>query len=365
MTPPRSVVGSLATGSWLGRPWLRRALAVVLIVVFGVLAYFPRKYEAIVTVVPTDASSLGLGGALGQLGAYNSVFGQQAMLEVGLRVARSQDVRQMVIAKLGLVKREGFADALEADRWLQDKVEIRALRGGILLIDTRNADPVLARELVATFYNAVRARLGMINRSQTSYKREVLLELVGNASDRLALAQQRYDDFRRRTRYASPSSSIGAIGERIPSLQQAIKNKQIDLQTVRTFATDDNMQVRQLQAQIAALQTQLREAENLGESSGPYSVNRVVTESTQVQKLERELSIARALYDGYRRYLEGTAVEDLTSLGNLRLLEPPTVVSNRVINTIPAALAALTLLLLFAVEAYRLRPPVGAYRTPA
>ncbi len=365
MRPRYSIVGTLAVSRWFGKPWLRRIVGGVLIVLFVVLALFPHRYHAIATVVPTDPGSLGLGGALGQLGAANSVFNQQAIIEVGLRVAHSQDVRDIVIKRLDLIRRLHFVNNVEADRWLQDAVDVRLLRGGILLIESRNEDPVFAKSLVVAFYDAFRSRIGMINRAQTAYKRDILLELITTASERLARAQAAYDGFRRATKYSSPASSISAIGARIPLLQQAIKNKEVQLQSLRSFVTDDNMEVRQILAEVAALQTQLRAAENLGTTAGPYSVNRVVKESTTVQKLERELNIAQSLYDSYKRFLEGTALEDLTSLGNLRVIEPPTIETERVINPWPAGLAAALLLALLAIELYTIRPPIGAYREAA
>lgn len=365
MRPRYSIVGTLAVSRWLGKPWLRRIVGGAIILLLVLLAFFPHRYHAIATVVPTDPASLGLGGALGQLGAANSVFNQQAIIEVGLRVARSQDVRAIIIKRLDLVRRLHFANIIEADRWLQDEVDVRVLRGGIMLIETRNEDPVFAKSLVVVFNDAFRTQIGTINRAQTAYKRGILLELVSTASERLARAQAAYDGFRRATKYSSPASSISAIGARIPLLQQAIKNKEVQLQSLRSFVTDDNMEVRQILAEVAALQTQLRAAENLGTTAGPYSVNRVVEESTKVQKLERELGIAHSLYDNYARYLEGTALEDLTSLGNIRVIEPPTIETEWVINPWPAGLAAAVLLLLLAIELYMMRPPIGAYREAA
>jgi uncharacterized protein involved in exopolysaccharide biosynthesis len=361
MTPSRSIIGRLALNRWLGQPWLRRVLVAILAAILAYLTLFPQQYRAAVTLAPTDPSSLGLAGALGQLGASTSVFGAQAALEVSLKVANSMEVRRTVTRKLDLIRRLGLKDEASADRWLKDEVSIRALRGGIIQIDTKLRDAELGTALVGTFADATRARLAEINRAQTGYKRGVLVELVEGASERLAQAQAAYDAFRRRTRYSDPAGSIGAIGARVPALQSQIKTKEVQLRAARSFATDENMVVQQILAEIAALRQQLREAESL-DTSDPDSVNRVVTESTQVQRLERELAIARTLYDNYRRFLEGTSVEDLTSTANVRILEPPYVDTSRQFNNLWAALLGLLILIAAAVEFYLLRPPLDAVR---
>lgn len=361
MNRPASLVGNVVATRVLRHPWWRRLLALVLVVVFALLALFPQQYRAAASLTPTDPSSLGLSGTLGQLGAFSSVFGNQAAVEISLRVARSQEVRNLVSRKLDIQHKRGFDSALHADRWLKDAVEIRALRGGILQVDTKLDDPVLARRMVGAFIDATRDQLAEISRRQTAYKRKVLVDLVASAGQRLDRAQNAYDQFRRRTRYSQPGTSISAIGARIPAIEAQIKAKEIELRAARTFATDENISVRQILAEIIALRSQLAEARSL-DPDDPNSVNRVVIQSTEVQNLERELGIARSLYDSYRRFLEGAAVEDLTSTGNVRVLEPPYIDSARQFRTLPLALLLLVLLTAATIELYQSRPPLGLRR---
>jgi capsule polysaccharide export protein KpsE/RkpR len=154
------------------------------------------------------------------------------------------------------------------------------------------------------------------------------------------------------------------VGARIPRLQADILGKETELAAARQFATDENMSVRQILAELQSLRGQLQQAESLN-ASVPNSVGRVIRESTQVQKLERELAISRTLYDAYMRYLEGTSVEDLTSTANVKVLEPPFVDSARQLNTVPLAIGLLLLLIGLSVEFYQLRPPVGDRRVSA
>lgn len=357
MTPPRSIVGAVAHA--FNNRALRRSVFVVLALVLLLFAFFPERYRAAVALTPTDPGSLGLQGALGQLGAINSVFGQQAAIEIALKVGRSQAVRESVIKKLNLIKRLDEGDLIETDRWLTEHIEIRSLRGGILQIELLDADSAFAREVVAAFAAETRSRLGEIAREQTAYKREVLEKLVVEGTDRLAKAEQAYDSFRVNTGYTDPKLSVQSFAARIESIRTAIKTKEVDLSSARQFATDQSMRVRDILAQLAGLRAQLRQAEKERDSAAAGTVGGAVAESTELVRLEREVEVARRLYENYQRYLEGTAVEDLASTANMRVLEPPYVDTARQYNVVPLVLAALVLLIGLAVEFYELRPPIG------
>lgn len=358
MTPPRSLISTIVHAPVVRSAAPRRLLFALLIAVALVFTFFPQRYHAATSLTPTDPESLGLSGTLGQLGAINSVFGNQAAVEVALRVARSVNVRDRVIDQLELKKRLPGKGRVALHRWLEDEMTVRSLRGGIILMEMTHADADLARDIVGAYAGATQNMLAEISRRQTAYKREVLVKLVSDASTQLALAQANYDQFRLRNRTPSPSAAIEAISLRIPQLEAAVKAKQVDLSAARQLYTDDNNVIRQLSAELAALQGQLAQmkATNPTEEA---TVGRAVTSSSQLFKLERELGIARALYDSYLRYLQGTAVENLTSTASVRILEPAYVDTDRKLNPAALALALALLGLWLAIEFYRLRPPVG------
>lgn len=359
MNPPVTIVGRLTQLGPLQRASVRAALFGGLVAILLLLAFFPERHRAATSLTPTDPESLGLSGTLGQLGAINNVFGNQAAVEVALRVGKSLYVRDTVIDQLRLEKRLAPQSRLSIHRWLEDEVEIRSLRGGILTIDMLHPNRELAQDIVGAYAQAVQGRLAQISRRQTSYKRDVLMKLVADASNRLAQAQSAYDAFRLRHRYADPRASMEAIAEQIPAIEGAIKGKEVQLSAARRMFTEGNVNIIQMEAELTALRQQLTQAKATNPTQED-SVGRLVTASSQLFKLERELGIAKALYDSYMRYLQGTAVEDLTSTANVRVLEAPYVDTERQVF-LPALAAALALFLLWmAIEFYRLRPPVGS-----
>lgn len=353
-----SIIGTLAGKRFGGTDWPRRLLFAGAAVVCFVASYFPEEYRAASSLTPTDPSSLGLSGALGQLGALNTVFGSQAAAEVSLKVGRSVFTRHEVIKRLKLVDRLHLKNEIEASRWLDRHVELRSVRGGIVQIECVNKDAGLAEQLVRTTTDVLSEQLTQIQLHQTEYKRDILLKLVDDASNRLAQSEDKYNNFRLKTRYSDPTFAINAIGERIPVLQAAIKAKEVELNAARQFATDDNISTRQIIAQIDALKAQLAQFQALNPNEN-NSIGRVVRQSTEADRVERDLSLSKNLYYAYRKFLEGTSVEDLTSSANLRILEKPYIDTERQYRLMPMALGILLLLLALCLEFYQLRPPVG------
>ena len=358
MRRARTVIGSIV-GLRYFRTFTGRAMVLgPLLALALVLTFFPVRYRAAVTLTPTDPQSLGLSGTLGQLGAINSVFGNQAAVEVALRIARGEAVRDSVIKNADLADRLHEHNRIKLHRWLDREVDVRSLRGGIIMVEMQSGDADLAKRIVAAYAAATQDRLAEISKTQTAYKREILVQLVSDASQQLSLAQARYDSFRIRNRAPTPETTVAAVSMRIPQLESAIKAKQVDLAAARQLYTDDNNVIRQMVAELSALQRQLAEVRATNPANDA-TVGSAVSASSQLFKLERDLKIARALYDSYMRYLQGTAVEDLTSSANIRILEPPFVDTSRQVYLPALAVAVALVLLWVAIEFYRLRPPPG------
>lgn len=356
------MTGSMATSRMFSTLWRRAMLFGMTIAVCVVLALFPQRYRAAVTLAPTDPSSLGLSGTLGQLGALNSVFGTQAAIEVALRVGNGIAVRDIVISRLGLEKRLGKS-RVEIHRWLEGQVTVRSLRGGIIVIEMQSRDAELARKIVEAYASATQERLGQISRKQTSYKRDILVRLANEASDNLGRAQAAYDQFRMRNRSPDPMAEVEVVTSRIAQLQGTIKAKQVAMNAALQIYTPSNPIIQQMNAEIGAMQQQLRQIKTT-DSQNDITVGRAVSASSGLFKFERELVIQRTLYDSYLKFLQGTSVEDLTSTANVRVLEPPYIDTERQFWW-PALAGAFGLALLWgAIEFYRLRPPVGGVCRP-
>lgn len=363
MTPRKSLVGTLARGRIIGNDRVRRTGLAVALAVSAVFTVYPQNYRAAVSLTPSDPSTLGLSGTLSQLGAGANIFGNQTAIEVSLKVARSVYVRQLVAKRVKLGERLRLNET-QGLRWLEKNVDVRIMRGGIIEIELVRRDGDFAREVVATYADAVREQLGVISREQTAYKRRILEQLVDQAAQRLDRAQAEFDTFRLNTRYGDPQSAVQEVAKKVPALDAQIEAKQSELNALRRFATDQNILVQRARVELdELLRRRALAAEPQPQQRG--SVGQVVQESTKGLRLRRELDVAQSLYDNYKRFLQGTSVEDLTSTANIRILEPAYVDPDRQYNFPALAIGLLLLLLGLAVEFYKLRPPPAEPRKAA
>lgn len=358
MTRPRSIIGEIVNIRLLERFAWRAAVFGPIILILLVLTFVPERYKATASFTPQDSASMGLSGALGQLGAIDNVFGNQAAVEIAMRIANSVAVTDRVITEVRLDQRMKGRSRVSLHRWLDRRVEIRSLRGGIVTVQMQDRDPALSKAIVASYIRATRQELTAISRRQTNFKREILRNLVDDSWVEFTAAQAKYDNFRLSRGMADPRKSFESISDRIPMLEADIKGRQIALSAARELYSDENLVVKQQLAELSALRRQLAEAK-VTNSGNPDSLGRLVNDTKQLYFLERDLGIARSLYDSYMRFLQGTAVEDATATGNVRVLEDAYVESARQ-KYLPALVGALAVFLLWmAIEFYRLRPPVG------
>lgn len=359
MTPARSFVGTLTEFRFMESFRLRAAIFTTLIAICALLSFFPERHRAAVTMTPFDPQSFGISGTLNPLGSLSSVFGNQAPVEIALRVANSTYVRDIVIQRLHLQQRLKGYDRLDLQRWLDDKVTVRSLRGGIIMIELKLRDEQLARDVASAYATAVQERLGQISLTQTEYKRGVLVKLAHETSENLAAAQSAYDAFRLKNGAPSPEDSVTSVASRILQLEDAIKARHVALAAARQLFTDDNNAVRQQEAELAEITAQLKQIKATQPDEGE-NVGRVVGSSSELFRLQRELTIQQKLYESYLRFLQSISVESMTSMANIRVLEPAYVDTERQVWW-PAAAGGVALLLLWAaIEFYRLRPPLGA-----
>jgi uncharacterized protein involved in exopolysaccharide biosynthesis len=333
----------------------------VLIVVAALLALFPTRYVANVKMAPQDTNTAGLNSILSQLGGnYSALLGNHQPVEIDLSIGRSFDVQSDVARTLGLVDGPGQASLDRAVRKLNENVDVRALRAGIIEIEVDGHDEDRTLRTAQVYSRAIQNRLAQLSRDQTAFKRTILNDRMKEAGERLSRAENAVNTFRQQNRIIQPEAQLSDAVATLSALRAQYQSIQVELAKAQRFYAEGSYQVQSIRTALAALQRQITAAEDRTQSPNGLTALGIAPRAVEFDRLNRELTFARSLYESYTRYLEGAAIEDLTANFNMQIIEPPFMEPGRHFNAIPFTILIVLVLLATASEFYWFRPPSGA-----
>ena len=335
----------------------------MLALLLGGLTLWPRHYRAETELMPQDSGG-GLSSALAQQGAgaildLGALVGGKQSIEADLTIAKSHAVIIKVIDKLHLVGRPGFGTPQAAENKLKRKMDIIAVRGSILQITVRDADPAFAKAFAEAVATSIQDRLADLSLLQADQRRAVASNRLREANLRLATAQSALSRFQLANKLPSPETQLGQGLSRLAGLEAQLQAKELELNNLQQVATGNNIQVQVVQSAIAGLRQQIARAQNTtGDPLAP-KISDITQANAEYFNIYREEQLATILQQVYIRYMEELEIDELSIHQNLNIIEPAYVDPKRQYNTIALALLIVVLMAAVAAEFYVVRPPVG------
>jgi uncharacterized protein involved in exopolysaccharide biosynthesis len=349
-------MGTVFGVRWVREARIRRITLAVMAALFAILSLWPRLYLARAQLVP-NSSGGGLASLLGAAsggGLLTSLLGQEGpSIDVDLAAARSQTVAVDVVSQLRREGRLQTDDIAKAASVLRHKADIEAIRGNILQISVKDHRPDYAKAVVEAYVVSLRSHMTDLGLHQAGEKRVVAENRLGDAALQLSRAETALDQFRETNKLAAPEAQLGPAIALVTSLQANLQAEETSLQSQLQFATNDNIQVQAARARIAALKTQIADAQAHAQSSGAGpTLGGMTPQLNEYENLYRAAEFAEAEYEIYKRYLETVTVQELSSSINMDVIEPPYLSPERQLNISPFGALILVIVLFFLAEFY-------------
>jgi uncharacterized protein involved in exopolysaccharide biosynthesis len=311
----------------LDRPWFRdavrrRATFAVAAVVLGLLVFFPQRYTAEAQLMPQESngglSSVLASQASGALLNLSVLTGSHTSIEQDLSIARSHEVMSRAVAKLKLVGKPGYPDAITAEAKITKLVGVIAIRGSILQLTASGHDRVFVKNLVSAVSESIQERLAEISLEETAEKRRVTMNRLQDASERLTKAQDALNAYRLNKNLPAPELQLGVGVSNLAGLQAQLQAQEVALKTLSQIATPNNIQVKVIEADIASLKSQIAQAQK---TSGGALAG-VAVANTEYYNLVRDVTVGQLLYQIYTRYLDELTIDEMSANQNVEVLEP-------------------------------------------
>jgi uncharacterized protein involved in exopolysaccharide biosynthesis len=181
---------------------------------------------------------------------------------------RSRTVEDSVIQRFGLMARYRQKKMTDARREFEDRsTVVLGIKDGLIRIGVTDRDPRLAAGIANGYVDEFRKLSSNLAITEASQRRIFFQQQMLEANENLATAEEAMKRTEQSTGVLQVDSQARSLIESGAVLRGQIVAKEVQLQGMRSYATEDNPQMLQAKQELAALEGQLVKLSGSDENS--------------------------------------------------------------------------------------------------
>jgi len=306
------------------------------VAVIGSVIYsltLPKIYTSTTTLLPPQQESTMGSGLLSQLpgglgGLAGGFLGVSAPADLWLAILKSQTIKDAIIQRFDLMKIFEAQNMDNARKSLEGMIKVTKSKEGILSITVEDKDPKRAADLA----NALVEELDKVNKGivTTSGRRMRVFveERLTGVKVELTRSEEAIKAFQERNKAVKIDDQSKAIYEAIGAINGQLMAKEVELQTLLSYATPNNPQAGLLKTQVDELKEKLRELEE-GKGSldnqSPKNIYiptaRIPDLSLQYVRLIRDAKVQQTLYELLTQQYEMSRIQEAKDTPTVQVLD--------------------------------------------
>jgi uncharacterized protein involved in exopolysaccharide biosynthesis len=281
-----------------------------------VASFLPPSYKAEAVILPLQQAQSSL--AAFASGALGSAAGTAALSQMGLKspgdlyvgLLGSHSIADAIVKRFHLqdvYKKKRPSDARQA---LLSHVTFFSGKDSLIRIMAEDHDPKRAADLANAFVEELHNQSSRITVTDAAHRRLFFEQQLAVERDALADAEIALKNTQQSTGMVLPGGQAEAVFRATAELRSQIVSREVQLQAMRSFATDDNPQLQVLQQEIKGFRSQLAGFEENGASKFELSAGKLPQASLEYIRKLRGLKYHETLYDVLARQYEAARIDE-------------------------------------------------------
>lgn len=271
----------------------------------------PVRYESKIVLLPPAQNSsiasslLGQLGGLGSLGSLASLaggsFGIKNPADMYVSLLTSRTVEDAMIQRFGLMheyRKKRMSDTRK--EFERRTTAVAGAKDGLIRLSVEDSDPHRAAELANGYVEEFRKLSATLAITEAARRRLFFEQQLQQAKDSLTAAEDAMTKTQQTTGVLQIDSQARALIESAAVLRGQVVAKQVQIEGMRSFATDDNPNVILAKQELAALQAQLEKVAGSQTDVGSdinLSKGRVTQAGMEYLRRLRELKYQETVFE--------------------------------------------------------------------
>jgi len=269
-----------------------------------------NRYEAKIVLMPPSQSSsagsalLGQLGNMGSLGSLASMTGLSIMknpADMYLSFLTSRTVEDALISRFGLMQEYHVKHISDARKELERRTTaVAGSKDGLIRLSIEDGDPKRTAELANGYVEEFRKLSATLAITEAARRRLFFEQQLRDAKDNLTKAEEAMRKTQQSTGVLQIDSQARSLIESAAILRGQVVAKQVQIQSMRSFAAEDNPELILAKQQLAALEGQLQRVAGSESDTGTdinLSKGRVTESGMEYIRRFRDLKYHETVYE--------------------------------------------------------------------
>jgi tyrosine-protein kinase Etk/Wzc len=274
----------------------------------------PVRYEAKVVLLPPAQNSsisssllgqLGNAGPLGSLGSLASLAGGSLGLknpaDMYVSFLTSRTVEDAMIQRFGLMSEYHEKCMSDARKEFERRTSaIAGTKDGLIRLSVEDRDPRRAAELANGYVEEFRGLSASLAITEAARRRLFFEQQLQQAKDQLTAAEEAMSKTEQSTGVLQIDSQARSLIESAAVLRAQVVAKQVQIEGMRSFATEDNPTLILARQELVALQSQLARVAGSQQDTGSdinLSKGRVTQSGMEYLRSYRDLKYQETVFE--------------------------------------------------------------------
>lgn len=310
------------------------ALIIFLALLLGVTLAFllHPTFTASATILPPQQQTSSASVLMGQLstlagmgGGGASVFGLKNPADMYIGILQSRTIADELIAKFHLkdsFKTKTMEDTRAA---LKRHVTFETGKDSLIRVSVKDTNPNFASELANGYVDALYRMNSTLVVTEAAQRRLFFDQQLAEEKGALAEAEESLRNTQQKTGLILLTGQAQSIIQSIAQTRAEIASREVQLQAMRTFATEENPNAIRVEQEIVSLRSHLADLENSQRAMQPGNIQvpagQVPEAALEYSRKLRELKYHETLFDLLSKQYEAARIDEAKSAPVIQVID--------------------------------------------
>jgi tyrosine-protein kinase Etk/Wzc len=289
-------------------------------------------FTATAVIIPPQQATSSASALLGGVGALSGggglgggMFGLKSPADMYVGILESRTIADNVIAACNLRQRYKTKTLVDTEFILQAHTIFESGKDNLIHLSVKDGDPKMASDVANSYLDQLYIVNSELATGEATQRSRFYDRRLADEKHALSDAEEALRNTQLKTGVIQFNGQASSIINAIAQARAELASRQVALQSMETYATENNPLVIQLQREIEALKSHVMELEKSEQSVQPGELqipSRQLPEAAlQYERQARELKYHETLFELLTRQSEAAKLDEAKSVPILQIVD--------------------------------------------